>query len=73
MLQDKVDDAKAGVKSTALLFGERTKPVLGMFAGGQISLLALTGASYGCCPARGLFRCVAHYRLHIKERPIFSR
>ena len=42
-LQDKVDDARAGVKSTALLFGDRTKPVLATFAGSQIALLALAG------------------------------
>lgn len=43
VLQDKRDDLKAGVKSTALLFAERTKPWLSAFAGGQIALLSLTG------------------------------
>ncbi|EIN08020.1 UbiA prenyltransferase [Punctularia strigosozonata HHB-11173 SS5] len=39
--QDKRDDVKAGVKSTALLFGEHTKPVLAVF--GSILISALLG------------------------------
>ena len=31
--QDREDDALIGIKSTALLFGERTKPMLGVFYG----------------------------------------
>ena len=31
--QDRDDDALIGIKSTALLFGERTKPMLGVFYG----------------------------------------
>ena len=29
--QDREDDALIGIKSTALLFGERTKPMLAVF------------------------------------------
>ncbi|CDR42827.1 hypothetical protein NBRC10512_006653 [Rhodotorula toruloides] len=41
--QDKVDDVKAGVKSTALLFAERSRPILTAFSASFISLLALSG------------------------------
>ncbi|BGP22689.1 4-hydroxybenzoate hexaprenyltransferase [Rhodotorula toruloides] len=41
--QDKVDDVKAGVKSTALLFAERSRPILTAFSASFVSLLALSG------------------------------
>ncbi|KAJ3198199.1 Para-hydroxybenzoate--polyprenyltransferase, mitochondrial precursor (PHB:polyprenyltransferase) [Entophlyctis luteolus] len=46
-VQDKQDDVKAGVKSTALLFGTRIKPVLIGFGACSISLLALAGYMNG--------------------------
>ncbi len=39
--QDREDDALIGIKSTALLFGERTKPALAVFYGLAVVLLAL--------------------------------
>lgn len=42
-VQDKKDDVIAGVKSTALLFADNTKPWLSAFAASQIALLAVTG------------------------------
>ena len=39
----------AGVKSTALLFGDRTKLALSGFAGASTGLLGIAGAS--TCPA----------------------
>jgi 4-hydroxybenzoate polyprenyltransferase len=42
-IQDKNDDVKAGVKSTALLFGDNLKPWLTVFATGSTALLALAG------------------------------
>ena len=39
--QDKEDDALIGVKSTALLLGARTKPVLTLFYGASLACLAL--------------------------------
>ncbi|CAG9466646.1 unnamed protein product [Pedinophyceae sp. YPF-701] len=48
--QDKRDDVAAGVKSTALLFGENTRPVLGAFAAGNALLLAVAGGAAGCGP-----------------------
>eukprot|EP00794_Sanderia_malayensis_P018751 gene18753-20642_t len=41
--QDKADDASIGVKSTALLFNEKTTPFLSMFSAGMVSLLTLSG------------------------------
>ena len=40
--QDKEDDVLIGVRSTALKFGARTKPWLGLFALAMLALLALT-------------------------------
>jgi 4-hydroxybenzoate polyprenyltransferase len=45
--QDREDDALIGIKSTALLFGDRTKPMLAIFYGLAVSLIGLTGALAG--------------------------
>ncbi len=42
--QDKTDDVHAGVKSTALLFGEKTKPVLSAFSAGTIGLFTYSAS-----------------------------
>ncbi|EFN55161.1 hypothetical protein CHLNCDRAFT_9858, partial [Chlorella variabilis] len=49
--QDKSDDVKAGIRSTALTFGPRTKHYCAAFGAGAIALLALTGQAAGCGPA----------------------
>ncbi|KAF9334670.1 Para-hydroxybenzoate--polyprenyltransferase, mitochondrial precursor (PHB:polyprenyltransferase) [Podila minutissima] len=41
--QDKKDDLKIGVKSTALRFGEQTPTYLAAFSTGMVSMLALSG------------------------------
>ena len=41
--QDKEDDIVVGIKSTALLFGDRTKAILAAFATSSIGFLTLTG------------------------------
>ncbi|KAF9395459.1 Para-hydroxybenzoate--polyprenyltransferase, mitochondrial precursor (PHB:polyprenyltransferase) [Podila verticillata] len=41
--QDKKDDIKIGVKSTALRFGEKTPTYLAAFSTGMVSMLALSG------------------------------
>ena len=41
--QDREDDALIGIKSTALLFGERTKPMLGLFYGLAVILIGAAG------------------------------
>jgi len=60
--QDREDDALIGVKSTALLFGERTKPILAGFYTLAVLLLALAGWSVGAgiVFSLGLFAFAAH-------------
>ena len=41
--QDRDDDALIGIKSTALLFGERTKPMLALFYGLAVILIGAAG------------------------------
>ncbi|HZS65223.1 MAG TPA: 4-hydroxybenzoate octaprenyltransferase [Xanthobacteraceae bacterium] len=45
--QDREDDALAGLKSTALLFGERTKPALILFYSLAVLFIAVAGSSAG--------------------------
>jgi 4-hydroxybenzoate polyprenyltransferase len=49
--QDKEDDIMIGVKSTALLFGENTKPWLGGFFGAALALMAIALWQAGAGPA----------------------
>jgi 4-hydroxybenzoate polyprenyltransferase len=42
-IQDKTDDIHANVRSTALLFGEQSKPILSAFSLSFCSLLAYAG------------------------------
>lgn len=41
--QDKIDDVTVGIRSTAILFGERTRPILSALSASSISLLTLAG------------------------------
>lgn len=41
--QDKKDDVKAGVKSTAILFGNSSRTVLSLFSAGFLGSLAYVG------------------------------
>jgi 4-hydroxybenzoate polyprenyltransferase len=45
--QDSEDDALLGLKSTALLFGERTKPALRLFSAMAVALIGLAGLTAG--------------------------
>ncbi len=60
--QDRDDDALIGIKSTALLFGERTKLMLGLFYGASVILLGAAGfaAGAGLVFALGLVAFAAH-------------
>jgi 4-hydroxybenzoate polyprenyltransferase len=60
--QDREDDALIGIKSTALLFGTRTKPALAVFYGVAVVLLGLAGWTAGAGPvfAIGLAAFAAH-------------
>jgi 4-hydroxybenzoate polyprenyltransferase len=60
--QDKEDDAIIGVRSTALLFGERTKPMLVLFFGAALVLLsaAIVQAGGGVVAFAGLLIAGLH-------------
>jgi 4-hydroxybenzoate polyprenyltransferase len=60
--QDREDDALIGIKSTALLFGERTKPMLTLFYSLAVTLIAAAGFLAGAGPvfAIGLLAFAAH-------------
>ena len=60
--QDREDDALIGIKSTALLFGERTKPMLALFYALAVVFLAAAGfaAGGGIVFALGLCAFAAH-------------
>jgi 4-hydroxybenzoate polyprenyltransferase len=45
--QDREDDALVGLKSTALLFGERTKPMLAAFFAAAVVLIGIAGFGVG--------------------------
>jgi 4-hydroxybenzoate polyprenyltransferase len=72
--QDREDDALIGVKSTALLFGERTKPMLSMFYGLAVILIGAAGIAVhaGIAFAIGLAAFAGHlgwqiWRLDIND------
>jgi 4-hydroxybenzoate polyprenyltransferase len=48
--QDREDDALVGIKSTALLFGERTKPMLALFYTLAVILIGAAGLAAGAGP-----------------------
>jgi len=60
--QDREDDALAGLKSTALLFGERTKPMLAVFFAAAVVLIGIAGFGVGAriAFALGLAAFAAH-------------
>ena len=60
--QDREDDALIGIKSTALLFGRRTKPMLTAFYGAAVILIGLSGylVGAGLLFAFGLAGFAAH-------------
>jgi len=60
--QDRDDDALIGVKSTALLFGDRTKPMLGVFYSLAVVLIGVSGIAVhgGVGFALGLIAFAAH-------------
>jgi 4-hydroxybenzoate polyprenyltransferase len=60
--QDREDDALIGIKSTALLFGPRTKPMLALFYGLAVGLIGLSGlmAGAGAAFALGLAAFAGH-------------
>jgi 4-hydroxybenzoate polyprenyltransferase len=70
--QDREDDALIGIKSTALLFRERTKPMLAVFYALAVILIALAGwsAGAGVLFALGLMAFAAHLAWQIARLEI---
>jgi 4-hydroxybenzoate polyprenyltransferase len=70
--QDREDDALIGIKSTALLFGARTKPMLAVCYSLAVALLALAGwlAGAGVAFSLGLMAFAAHLSWQIKRLDI---
>ncbi len=70
--QDREDDALIGIKSTALLFGARTKPMLAVFFSLAVALIALAGwiAGAGIVFALGLLAFAAHLSWQIRRLDI---
>jgi 4-hydroxybenzoate polyprenyltransferase len=60
--QDREDDALVGLKSTALLFGARTRPALALFSAAAVALIGAAGyaAHAGLVFALGLAAFAAH-------------
>jgi 4-hydroxybenzoate polyprenyltransferase len=70
--QDREDDAFVGIKSTALLFGPRTKPILAIFFTLAVTLIAVAGfgAGGGLVFWLGLTAFAAHLAWQIKRLDI---
>jgi 4-hydroxybenzoate polyprenyltransferase len=70
--QDREDDALIGIKSTALLFGERTKPVLSAFFTATVVLIGIAGwgAGAGIWFAAGLIAFAVHLAWQVKALDI---
>ncbi len=70
--QDREDDALIGIKSTALLFGPRTKPMLALFYGVAVILIGAAGycAGAGLFFMLGLFAFGAHLAWQIARLDI---
>jgi 4-hydroxybenzoate polyprenyltransferase len=67
--QDREDDALIGIKSTALLFGARTKPMLAIFYGLAVVLIGLAGvlANGGAAFVLGLAAFATHLAWQVER------
>jgi 4-hydroxybenzoate polyprenyltransferase len=72
--QDREDDALVGLKSTALLFAERTKPALALFSTAAVILIGFAGyaAGGGLVFTLGLAAFAAHLAWQIARIDIAS-
>jgi 4-hydroxybenzoate polyprenyltransferase len=70
--QDRDDDALIGIKSTALLFGERTRPILSAFFCLAVVLLGYAGYLVGSGPIfwAGLIAFAAHLAWQVRRLDI---
>jgi 4-hydroxybenzoate polyprenyltransferase len=67
--QDREDDALIGIKSTAILFEARTKPILALFFGAAVALIGIAGwlAGAGLVFALGLAAFAAHLAWQVRR------
>jgi 4-hydroxybenzoate polyprenyltransferase len=70
--QDRDDDALIGIKSTALLFGERTKPMLSVFYGAAVLLIGWSAYLVGAGPVfwLALIAFAAHLAWQVRRLDI---
>jgi 4-hydroxybenzoate polyprenyltransferase len=70
--QDREDDALIGIKSTALLFGRHTKPMLSVFYSAAVALIAWAGwsAGAGLVLSFGILAFAAHLSWQIARLDI---
>ena len=70
--QDREDDALIGIKSTAILFAERTKPMLGFFFALSVALIGWAGwlAGAGLIFAIGLAAFAMHLAWQVRRLDI---
>ena len=70
--QDREDDALIGIKSTALLFGERTKPMLSVFYGAAVLLIGWSAYLVGAGPVfwLALIAFAAHLAWQVRRLDI---
>ncbi len=70
--QDREDDALIGIKSTAILFGEKTKPILAVFFAAAVVLIGIAGilAHAGLWFALGLAAFAAHLTWQVRSLDI---
>ena len=70
--QDREDDLLIGIKSTALLFGERTRPILSAFYAGAVVLIGVAGlmAGGGLIFVLGLVAFAAHLAWQVRRLDI---
>jgi 4-hydroxybenzoate polyprenyltransferase len=70
--QDREDDALIGIKSTALLFGQKTAPMLATFYAGAVVLIGVAGlmAGGGFIFMLGLIAFAAHLAWQVKRLDI---
>ncbi|CDZ96355.1 4-hydroxybenzoate polyprenyl transferase [Phaffia rhodozyma] len=74
--QDKLDDVKVAVKSTALLFGKQTIPIISIMSATFVSLLAYTGLLASCSApfyAISVLGSAAHLTWQIRTVDLDSR
>jgi 4-hydroxybenzoate polyprenyltransferase len=64
--QDREDDALIGIKSTALLFGERTKPILSVFFAAAVLLIGWSAYLVGAGPVFWL--ALAAFAAHLARQ-----